>query len=137
MRIATDTNVLIRFLTWDDDDQATEAARVIEGADTVVISTVVLCEVVWVLKRAYRYKAGEIVDALRPLIESRTVETNRAAAEAGLRMLEAGGDFADGVILFEAEKAKVANLVTFDQAFAERAGPDAVTLLRGASPHRA
>lgn len=135
MRIATDTNVLIRFLTWDDVDQATEAARAIEGAETVVISTVVLCEVVWVLKRAYRYKAREIVDALRPLIESRTVETNRAAAEAGLRMLEAGGDFADGVILFEAEKAKVANLVTFDQAFAERAGPNAVMLLGDASPH--
>jgi predicted nucleic-acid-binding protein len=135
MRSAADTNVLVRFLTWDDVDQATEAARTLEDAEMVVISTVVLCEVVWVLKRAYRYKAAEIAEALRPLIESRTVETNRAAAEAGLRMLEAGGDFADGVILFEAEKAKVANLVTFDQAFAERAGPAAVTLLRGAPSH--
>lgn len=129
MRIAANTNVLVRFLTWDDADQAEEAARIIEGADTVFISTVVLCEVVWVLKRAYRYKPPEIADAIRGLIESRTVETNRAAAEAGLRLLEAGGDFADGVILFEAEKAKALPLVTFDKTLANRAGPDVVTLL--------
>lgn len=54
--------------------------RAIEEADAVFISTVVLCEVVRVLKRAYRYKAREIADTLRSLIESRTVETNRAAA---------------------------------------------------------
>ncbi|PWC33211.1 type II toxin-antitoxin system VapC family toxin [Azospirillum sp. TSO35-2] len=129
MRLAIDTNVLVRFLTWDDPEQAAEAARVIEDAETVFISTVVLCEVVWVLKRAYRYKASEIVATLRDLIESRTVETNRAAAESGLRLLGAGGDFADGVILYESEKGKAAKLVTFDQGFAQLAGPDAVTLL--------
>lgn len=135
MRIAADTNVLVRFLTWDDADQAAKAARAIEDADAVFISTIVLCEVVWVLSRAYRCKAADIADALRGLIESRTVETNRAAAEAGLRFLEAGGDFADGVILFEAGKAKVARLLTFDRTLAERAGPDTVTLLDGSSPH--
>lgn len=136
MRIAADTNVLVRFLTWDDAGQAAEAARAIEEAEAVFISTVVLCEVVWVLKRAYRYTAEEIATALRSLIESRTVETNRAAAEAGLRLLEAGGDFADGVILFEAGKAKAARLVTFDRTLADRAGTDAVMLLGGtpASP---
>lgn len=129
MRIAADTNVLVRFLTWDDAGQAAEAARALEEADAVFISTVVLCEVVWVLRRAYRYKAEEIATALRSLIESNTVETNRAAAEAGLRLLEAGGDFADGVILFEAGKAKATRLVTFDRTLADRGGADAVTLL--------
>lgn len=136
MRIAADTNVLVRFLTWDDADQAAAAARAIEAADAVFISTIVLCEVVWVLKRAYRCKAADIAAALRRLIESRTVETDRAAAEAGLRLLEAGGDFADGVILFEAGKAKAARLVTFDRTLADRAGPDAVTLLDGAPAGR-
>lgn len=131
MKVAADTNVLVRFLTWDDAGQAAEAARVIEEAEAVFISTVVLCEVVRVLKRAYHYKAEEIAAALRSLIESHTVETNRAAAEAGLRLLEAGGDFADGVILFEAGKAKATRLVTFDRTFADRAGTDTVMLLGG------
>ncbi|KAA0595776.1 putative nucleic-acid-binding protein [Azospirillum lipoferum] len=129
MKIAVDTNVLVRFLTWDAPEQADEAARIIEEAETVFISTVVLCEVVWVLKRAYRYRIEDIAAALKGLIESRTVETNRAAAEAGLRLLTAGGDFADGVILYESEKAKAATLVTLDQDFAKRAGTGTVKLL--------
>ncbi len=136
MKIAADTNVLVRFLTWDDEAQATEAARVIESAETVFISTIVLCELVWVLKRAYRYPAADIATAIRRLIESRSIDTNRAAAEAGLRLLEADGDFADGVILFEAGKAKAARLVTFDRVLADRAGPDAVTLLGAATADR-
>ena len=37
MRIAVDTNVLVRYLTWDDEAQATEAAGALEGADSVVV----------------------------------------------------------------------------------------------------
>jgi len=129
VRIAVDTNVLVRYLTWDDPAQAEAAARVVEEAESVFISIVVLCEVVWVLKRGYRYKPEEIADALRGLIESDGVETNRVAVETGLRLLEAGGDFADGVILSETERAGVRRLVTFDTTFAARAGTEVVTLL--------
>jgi len=129
VKIAVDTNVLVRFLTWDDPEQAAQAAQVIEEAEMVFISTVVLCELVWVLRRAYRYKATEIVATLQTLIESRTVETDRAAAESGLQLLAAGGDFADGVILYEAERAKAAKLATFDQGFASRARTDTVMFL--------
>ena len=55
MKIAIDTNVLVRYLTWDDEPQAQKAAELIEAADQVHVSTVVLCEVVWVLTRAYQY----------------------------------------------------------------------------------
>lgn len=129
MKVAVDTNVLVRFLTWDDPEQAAEAARVIEEAETVFISTVVLCELVWVLRRAYRYNATEIAATLQTLIESRTVETDRAAAESGLRLLAAGGDFADGAILYDSERAKATKLVTFDQGFASRARAETVMLL--------
>ena len=65
MRIAVDTNVLVRYLTWDDEGQAIEAARAIEEADAIVVPTIVLCELVWVLKRVYRYREPEIVDIMR------------------------------------------------------------------------
>jgi predicted nucleic-acid-binding protein len=129
VRIAADTNVIVRYLTWDDPAQAAEAARVLEGADAVVLPLIVLCEAVWVLRRAYRHTPAEIASALRDLIAGATVETDRAAAEAGLRLLEAGGDFADGALLYDARRAGAERLVTFDRAFAERAGPEAVTLL--------
>jgi predicted nucleic-acid-binding protein len=121
VRIALDTNVLVRYLTWDDDIQSPLSAKAIEDAETVVVSAIVLCETVWVLERAYKLKAEEIAKTLRAFVESETVQVDRPLAEAGLAALERGGDFADGLILFEADRAKVDQLVTFDQQFAKRA----------------
>jgi predicted nucleic-acid-binding protein len=128
MRIAADTNVVVRYLVWDDQLQAEAAARAIEAAEAVVLSAIVLCEVVWVLRRAYRYGAEDVAKVLRQLIESRTVEVDRPLAEAGLAMLVAGGDFADGVILAEAGRAHCACLLTFDLGI--RAMPGAVQIIQ-------
>ena len=135
MRIAVDTNVLARYLTWDDEAQAIEAAAAIEGADAIVVPTIVLCELVWVLKRAYRYGGPEIIDILRRLIAIHTVEIERPAAVAGIAMLARGGDFADGVIQHEADRAKCDRLVTFDQGFAGHTGHGKIELL-GPPPAR-
>ncbi len=78
----------------------------IEDATAICVSTIVLCELVWVLKRAYQYTNAEIADALRRLVSSHTVEVDDAAAASGLGMLEAGGYFADGVVLEEARRAR-------------------------------
>jgi predicted nucleic-acid-binding protein len=133
VRIAVDTNVLVRYLTWDDEGQAIEAARAIEGADAIVVPTIVLCELVWVLKRAYRYAGREIIDILRRLLAIRPVEIDRPAAEAGIAMLRRGGDFADGVIRYEADGAKCDCVVTCDPGFARHLRPDKVLLLRARS----
>jgi predicted nucleic-acid-binding protein len=135
VKIAVDTNVLVRYLTWDDEEQAVEAAAVLESGDVIVISTIVLCELVWVLKRAYRYAGGEIVDTVRRLIQSHIVEIDRPTAEVGLRMLARGGDFADGVIQYDASRARCNRVVTFDQDFARLSASAAVQLL-GTAPDR-
>jgi predicted nucleic-acid-binding protein len=129
VRIALDTNVLVRYLTWDDDVQSSLSAKAIEGAETVVVSSIVLCETVWVLERAYKLKAKEIAKTLKDFIVSETVEVDRPLAEAGLAALERGGDFADGIILFEAERTKVDQLVTFDQQFSKLAKSPRLRLL--------
>ena len=135
MRIAVDTNVLVRYLTWDDEGQAIEAANTIEGADAIVIPTIVLCELVCVLKRVYRYAAPEIVDILHRLVAIRAVEIERPAAEAGIATLARGGDFADGVARHEADRAKCDRLVTFDQSFARLLGRDKAALLGTQATH--
>ena len=132
MRVAVDTNVLVRYLTWDAEEQATEAATILESGDMIAISTIVLCELVWVLKRAYRYAGADIVEVVRHLIQARHVEIDRPAAEFGLQMLARGGDFADGVIQCDADRARCDRLVTFDQDFARLSAPGAVELLRTA-----
>jgi predicted nucleic-acid-binding protein len=131
VRIALDTNVLVRFLTWDDEAQAAQAAEVIETASAIVLPTIVLCETVWVLRRAYKLPNRLIAATLREVIESRTIEVEGPVVEAGLRMLEAGGDFADGVILHDAVKARAARLVTFDQGLVARGDAERVQVLGG------
>ncbi len=129
MTIAVDTNVLVRYLTWDDEAQAEAAAAVIETDEVVAISTIVLYELAWVLKRAYRYRNDEIADAIRRIIASRNIAVDRPVAEAGLNMLERGGDFADGVIKADAIRAKSRQIVTFDRDFARLLGPERAILL--------
>jgi predicted nucleic-acid-binding protein len=126
MTIAVDTNILVRYLTWDDLAQAQAATRIIESGETIAISTIVLCELVWVLRRLYRQTAADIADAVQDIITSRDVLTDRPAAEAGLQMLRAGADFADGVIKADADKARCRHIVTFDRAFAASLGDAAV-----------
>jgi predicted nucleic-acid-binding protein len=130
VKVAVDTNVLVRYLTWDDERQAEAAAAAIEGAEVLILSTVVLCELVWVLRRAYRYPAGDVLNILRQLLETRSVELDRPAAEAGCAMLAAGGDFADGVILHQARQGRATRLVTFDADFAGRGPAKLVQLLQ-------
>jgi predicted nucleic-acid-binding protein len=129
VRIAVDTNVLVRHLTWDDEGQAIEAADTIEGAEAIVVPTIVLCEFVWALKRAYRYAGREIVDILRRLVAIRAVEIERPAAEAGIAMLARGADFADGIVRQEADRATCDRLFTFDQSFARLLSLDNAALL--------
>ena len=129
MSIAVDTNLLVRYLTWDDEAQAEAAARVIESGETVAIPMIVLCELAWVLKRAYRYRTDEIADAIRRIVTSRDVDVDRHAAEAGLGMLARDGDFADGIVQTEAARVGCRHIATFDREFARLLGPNNVMLL--------
>jgi predicted nucleic-acid-binding protein len=118
MRVALDTNILVRYLVWDEATQSSRAADLIESAETLVLSTIVLCETVWVLRRAYKFQPSDIVGVLRDLTTMPSVEIDRPVVEAGIGLLMAGGDFADGVILAEAERAKADYLASFDEKLA-------------------
>jgi predicted nucleic-acid-binding protein len=115
MKITADTNVLVRAITGDDERQSTLAQAELEKADAVALALPALCELVWVLSQAYKVPDAEIAEAIRRLIDSANVLVNRPAVEAGLTMLDAGGDFADGVISFEGSWLGAETFVSFDK----------------------
>ena len=115
LKIAVDTNVLVRVLTNDDEAQNRKANAAMDSADTVVLTPSMLCEVVWVLSRGYRTSPSEIAAVLRNVLASANAEFDRPAVEAGLAMLDAGGDFADGVIAYEGRKHGAVAFVSFDR----------------------
>ena len=114
MKITADTNVLVRLLMADDAGQNALAVRTFESADVVAIGVHSLCELVWVLQRAYAVPRADIGAAIRRLAETRHVVVNRPAVEAGLASLEAGGDFADGAIAYEGRWLGGETFVSFD-----------------------
>jgi predicted nucleic-acid-binding protein len=114
MKITADTNVLVRALTEDHATQSKAAQTALGKADTVALTIPTLCELVWVLQ-GYRILPNDIAGALRGLLDGANVVVNRPAAEAGLAMLDAGGDFADGVIAYEGNWLGADTFISFDK----------------------
>jgi predicted nucleic-acid-binding protein len=114
VKITADTNVLIRAAVQDDPHQSRKAAKVLREAELVAVPVPVLCEFVWVLRRGYKKSASEISEAIHRLVNSVNVVANRPAVEAGLATLDAGGDFADGMIAYEGNWLGAEELVSFD-----------------------
>ena len=115
MNITADTNVLVRALVQDDPEQAKSASALLEQAELVAIPLPVLCELVWVLRRVYRFSNHDCVSAIEALLASSSVAADRPAVAAGLKLLAWGGDFADGVIAFGGRQLGSQQLATFDR----------------------
>jgi predicted nucleic-acid-binding protein len=115
MKIAVDTNVLVRAITGDDERQSRIAQARLANADMAALAMPVLCELVWVLAQGYKIPSAEIAETIRRLINGANVVLNRPAAEAGLAFLDAGGDFADGVIAYEGNWLGAKTFVSFDK----------------------
>jgi predicted nucleic-acid-binding protein len=115
MKITTDTNVLVRAMVADDAKQARSAQDALQNADLIAIPTPTLCEFVWVLARGYGFPHAEIADAIRKLVASAKVQADHAAIGFGLAHLDAGGDFADGVIAFEGARLGGEMFASFDK----------------------
>lgn len=133
MKITADTNLLVRVAVMDDPAQSTAAANALLEADAVAVALPSLCEFVWVLMRGYERSAADVTAAIRKLINSATVLIDRPAAEAGLAVLEMGGDFADGVIAFEGRRLGGTVFTSFDKQVVDliEATGGAARLLRG------
>lgn len=122
MRLACDTNVLARAILADDPVQSPLAERTLSRADPLVVPIVVLCELVWVL-RSKGMGAADVRRVLEAVITAGNVEVDRPVAQAGLDMLDRGGDFADGCILEQARADKCRGLATFDTTLVREGRP--------------
>ncbi len=126
--IGLDTTVLVRYLTLDDAVQSAAAVDLIDGAaergEPMFVPVVVLCELVWVLRRAYGYRKPDVETVIEGLLRSAQLRFNDAArlwaALADYR--EGSADFPDYVIGREALDAGCSTTVTFDRALVGEPG---------------
>ena len=85
------------------------------NAELIAVALPCLCEFVWVLRKVYGLQTEDIAAAIRALIAAANVQVNRPAVDAGLSVLEANGDFADGVIAYEGTWLGGETFVSFDK----------------------
>ena len=119
--IGLDSNILVRYLTQDDPVQARKANQVIEDAlgagQSLYLNHVVMCELCWVLARAYDYERLELADVVEKVLTAAQFEfedkNSLWQALAGFR--QSGADFADCLIGAKNSAAGCTSTFTFDK----------------------
>ena len=126
--IALDTNVLVRFLVEDDPEQSERARALLRGLEEAeepaFVSEIVLCELVWVLKRSYRLTRPETASILRDLLRARqfTFPSTDRLARAVEAFAKGKAGFADYLISEHALRAGCRGLASFDKALIAEGG---------------
>lgn len=119
--IGLDSNVLVRYLTQDDPVQSRRANQLVDAAlaagEALYLNHVVLCELSWVLARAYDYGRVELANAIEKILSAAQLEfedrNSLWQALAGFRGSSA--DFADCLIGAKNTGAGCSSTLTFDK----------------------
>ncbi|MFO1434644.1 MAG: type II toxin-antitoxin system VapC family toxin [Candidatus Competibacteraceae bacterium] len=130
--IGLDTNVLVRYLTQDDEAQTALANRLIETVcseeNPGFISHIVLCELTWVLKAGYKVPKSDMLRIIQQILETKqlAIQESRVVWSA-LKLYENSNiDFADAVIVVIHRTQGCTKTVTFDKSIGKL--PDVIEL---------
>jgi predicted nucleic-acid-binding protein len=119
--IGIDTNILIRYITQDDEIQSELATKFIEknctGSKPGYINQIVICEIIWVLRRAYGYDKKIVIQVVEKLLRSsEIVVENSPNIWKALNEYENGNaDFSDYLIALSNNNAGCDFTITFDK----------------------
>lgn len=119
--IAVNTNVLVRYITNDDKDQSILATRFLDSyigkEKSIFINNIVLCELVWVLVRGYKYQKEQIIKTLKLLLSAIEFEFehHELAFLAVIEYEKAEADFSDILIGLINHYRNCSTTYSFDQ----------------------
>ena len=124
--IGIDTNVLLRYLTRDDEAQHAAAEKVLlalTAESPGFITQVTLAELYWTLSRGFKYSKQQCLGIIRGLLWSETLEFDDGEGVVrALHLAEDGADFADALVQGTMEQFGATETVTFDRSAAEKLG---------------
>ncbi len=126
------TNIQVRFLVGDDQEQFERARRLIKrevsNAEPVVISLVVLLETEWELRSRYGLPKPEIIAALSSLLDTVElhIEDEASVERAVFSWKDSNVDFADCLINAHNRALGCRATATFEGKAAKLAGFEAL-----------
>jgi len=128
-----DTNVLVRWLVRDDEQQLARVQAIFEGAarrgELLFVPLTVALELEWVLRSKYGLDKAAVLAVFNALLETREIEFHEeGAVERAIHVYRLGrAEFADCLHVGASGAMGRAPLLTFDVAAARLPGVDLVT----------
>lgn len=119
--IGIDTNILVRYFVKDDISQSTLAKEILvkncSQENPGFISSIVLCELIWVLKGTYRYSKDQIIQLVQNLLLAEEIcfENHKPSLIALEAFKNGNADFSDYLIANIAQNNGCTEVVTFDK----------------------
>ena len=119
-KILLDTNVVIRFLTRDNEEyyhKSVEIFRDIESGKTeALLMDFIFAEIIYVLKRIYKYSKNDITSVLKKLLLYKNLYTeNKLITFEALEIYaDKNIDFADAMLCAK-QKLEGFEIISFDK----------------------
>ncbi|MFO5493279.1 MAG: PIN domain-containing protein [Cuspidothrix sp.] len=127
--IGLDTNILVRYLTKDNDQQWEQGVGIVEGGEQCFLANIVICELIWVLRsKPYNFPRAEISNTIEMMLQCPVFEwENRSVVYQALQRFKQGNaDFSDYLIGAVAQQSGCNITVTFDKKLRGEKGFDSI-----------
>ncbi|MBU4343403.1 MAG: PIN domain-containing protein [Candidatus Omnitrophica bacterium] len=118
-----DTNVILRYLTWDEPKKARRCEdlfkKAVDGKEVLCITTLVIAEVIWTLEKAYKLPKSEIVTHVQRILNTPNIELDEkdilltAIGLYGLKKI----DFIDAYNAISMETKGIDSVYSYDTHF--------------------
>ncbi len=122
MMIGLDTNVLIRYLTRDDESQYRATMKLLmRKSASFFVADLVLVEADWVLSSLYDWSRDEIADAFTRLLQVHNLQfEDEDRIRHSLAAVRRGADLSDELLIAMSRNHGCREFATFDSAVAKR-----------------
>ena len=126
--LGVDTNVLVRYLTRDDQPQYEKARRLIDRevakGEPILVSLLVMLETEWVLRSRYEMAKAGVITAFSALLDAADlkIEDEPSVEAAVYSWKDSAADFADCLIEARNRRLGCRATATFDGRALKLAG---------------
>ncbi len=120
---AIDTNILVRYITGDNEAQLRKATKLIESGQPKLVNPIVLVELSWVLNSVYKLSRKAIAEALKDISNCGYLLFKRPRPiNIAIKNFNDGFDLADAMILNLNAEDGATVTYTFDKKAARLSG---------------
>lgn len=119
---ALDTNVIVRYIAQDDPAQSAAATRIFEDIisdkNHGFITSIALCETLWVLSRAYGQPREKLVEVIEALLKADNLELEHRDLVWGAKedFCNGNADFSDYLIARIGKVQGASTTLSFDRS---------------------